>query len=154
PIPGARGRGAPPAHIRSPNASSALLDDSSSWGPCGPPCPGEWSPSSRFLASTKNLCRGQALSRKTLFDAYTFWLSQSPVRVSAGCPRIIRASGIRGRKRHRLDRVGGPLGLRRRHLLQLLPHDLDRAFQLRVTAGDDVGRRLLDFDVGRNTLVF
>jgi hypothetical protein len=46
------------------------------------------------------------------------------------------------------------LGPDRRVLLQLLHHDRDRLLELRVVAGDDVGRRLLDLDVRRDADAF
>ncbi|MCK7483416.1 MAG: hypothetical protein M0C28_45040 [Candidatus Moduliflexus flocculans] len=51
------------------------------------------------------------------------------------------------------DRIGRPLRLRRRVGLQLVHDDLDGRLELRVAAGDDVLRRLLDLDVGRDAHV-
>src|SRR5438270_12897613 len=36
---------------------------------------------------------------------------------------------------------------------ELLHRHIDRPIELRIAAGDDVGRRLLDVDVGRNAFV-
>src|SRR5438270_1399939 len=51
-----------------------------------PRAPAEWSPSSRFLASTKNLCRGQGVSIQFFFNAY-----RSPL-ISVTCPCLDRVS--------------------------------------------------------------
>src|SRR5262249_27516872 len=77
----------PPLRSFPPKASSALLDDSSGGGPCGPPCP-------RRAVAVVALPR---LDEKSLSRTSCIWqilhqcsthpaLSQPPVRVSAGCP--------------------------------------------------------------------